>query len=237
MTDWRLLFGKIAPPVFSYGYEFRQMMPEGAEIAVATLGVREIETDELMEARDQRLQAATALAEAGAECIVAGGGPVSTAAGVEDEEEFIRKARAELSIPFTTSLEAQKDAFRALDATSILVVTPFSERRDAELKEYLEHYGFEVAAVGGMNVDRVSDIRKTTPGASYRCARELAHQTGQPFDLIYIACAAWESVAYIDALEEDTARSVVTSTQAQLWSGMKMAGVHPQINDYGELFS
>lgn len=237
MDDWRLLFGKIAPSTFYYGAEFRRMMPPGVEMAITTQNVKVMAGDDLQRAREARLASARMLEEFGVDCIIAGGGPVSTTESIEAEKQFVEDARDELSVPFSTSLESQTAAFRALDASSLLVLTPFLDPRDQELQAYLEYSGFDVVGVGGESCERVSDVRHLPRGSVYKRAKELVETTGADFDLVYVACAAWESVPYIDAIEDDTGRPVVTSTQAQLWNALRMAKVTPSIEGYGTLMA
>ena len=118
-----------------------------------------------------------------------------------------------------------------------MVLTPFLDPRDEELEAYLEYSGFDVVAVGGESCERVSDVRHLPRGSVYKRAKELVAATDEDFDLAYVACAAWESVPYIDAIEDDIGRPVVTSTQAQLWNALRLGGVTPSIEGYGALMA
>lgn len=237
MSDWRLKWGKISPTVWSNGAEFRPMMPPGVDLYAVTLGVRRTNDEDLSRASDSRLEAAKLLEHWDADCVVAGGAPISALDGIEAEEAFIEETQAELSIPFTTALRAQIDALGAVGAESVVSVSPFTPDHDEAVKAYLEHFGIDVVATGGARIKDVSEINDLPRSASYRHAMELLAEVDDEFDAIYVPCIPYGGVEYIEALEEDTGRPVVMSSQAQLWKALEMGGVSPHIEGFGRLFA
>lgn len=233
--NWRLKFGLISPTVCDFSKEFHRMSPDGVEFCVVTTEVREINREDLSKSREQRYQAARLLDEWEADCIIAAGGPVSTLEGVTAERELIDDLQSELEAEFSTMVESQISGFRELDAESLIVVTPFTEKRDQETKEYLENSGFDVIAIGGPRLSKVNSMSNSDTNAAYRSAVTLANQVDEEFDATYIPCIPWGSVESIEAIEEDTGRPVVMSAQAQLWNGLSMAGLNPEIKGYGQL--
>lgn len=236
MDDWRLRWGKVTPAVWTNGTEFHAMLPDGVEMLVVTLGVNRTTDADLGAARDARAEAARRLADWGAECVVAGGGPVATLEGLDAELAFVEETRAALDVPFTTSVEAQVDALRALGAESLLAVTPFTADRDAQTAAYFEGRGFDVVDVGGVEIEEVAAIRELSGEETYDLAKRAALDAEDDFDVLYLPCAAWRGVGYVAALEEDTGHPVVTSTQAQLWAALGMGRVSPPIEGFGSLF-
>ncbi|HEX7232721.1 MAG TPA: hypothetical protein VF452_20205 [Candidatus Binatia bacterium] len=49
--------------------------------------------------------------------------------------------------------------------------------------------------------------------------------------------ARWRSVAYVQDLENDTQKPVVSSTAASLWWVMQTLGIKPRITGYGKLLN
>lgn len=190
----------------------------------------------MSDARARRRDAIREIDDWGVDCIVAAGGPVATLGGAEDEREFIEDVRESVSVPFTTSLGTQIDALRSLDATALLVVTPFPPERDTETRDYLEDYGFDVVAMGGPDLQNPGSTRDLHPSASYQYATALAEETDEEFDTVYVACRPFGSVEHVARLEADVGRPAVISSQAQVWWAFEAAGVDLKLSGYGQLF-
>ena len=58
-------------------------------------------------------------------------------------------------------------------------------------------------------------------------------------DAVVVGCSAFRAAesGFIDELEAELGKPVVTSTQAFMWSMLRMAGVRDRIGGYGALFS
>jgi maleate isomerase len=69
--------------------------------------------------------------------------------------------------------------------------------------------------------------------ASYKVARDLFRRHPEVDSLLIQG--RWRSVAYVQELEDDTAKPVVSSTAASLWWVMQVLGIKPRIDGYGRL--
>jgi maleate isomerase len=236
VDGWRLKLGRVAPTTSDYPNDLTRMLPDGVKVAAVTAGALSFDRSEMADARARRREAAEHLAEWGVDCVVAAGGPVSTLEGPDAEAAFVESVRAELDVPFTTSLTAQVDALAAVDAESLLVVTPFPEDRDAETRAFLEAHGFEVAAVGGPNLPNPGDTRDLPASASYQHAKRLARETDADFDTVYVGCSPFGSVEHVPQIEADLDCTALTSMQAQLWWAFRAGGIAPDMAEYGRLF-
>lgn len=237
VDGWRLKIGRVAPTTVDYPNNLTRMIPDGVKLVATASGAASFDRAEMADARQRRREAATVLADWGVDCILAAGGPVSTLEGASAETAFIEAVQDRLSVPFTTSMAAQVQAMRAIDAESLLVVTPFPEARDAETKAYLTDQGFEVAAVGGPTLSEPGNVRDLPRTAPYQYAKRLADQTDAPFDTVYVACSPFGAAEQISRLEADTGCPVIMSAQAQLWWAFDTAGINPDMSAYGELFA
>lgn len=236
VDGWRLKLGRVAPTTVGYPNDISRLLPEGAKVVATAAGARSFGEESMSDARARRRDAIFALDDWGVDCIIAAGGPVATLGGAEGEAEFVAETRESVSVPFTTSLGAQIDALRALNATSLLVVTPFPPERDAETRAYLEAHGFDVVATGGPELDDPGRTRNLPRSASYQHATELASETDDPFDAVYVACTPFGSVDHVEQLEADVGRPVVTSSQAQVRWAFEAGGIAPDLSGYGRLF-
>lgn len=232
---WRLRVGIIAPSVWDYQDEYERILPDGVNLVTLTLGATNFTEEDMKDARDRREAAAKELDDRDVDCILAAGGPVSTLEGRKAEKNFIFRMQSELDAPFTTVLQAQVEALEAVDADSVLLVTPFPANRDQETKEYLEASGIDVAAVGGISLPETYDTRSTSETQVYGSVRSLAAKTAD-FDAVLVGCAPFGHVEYISPLEADLDCPVIMSTQAQIWKAFKMGDISSNISGYGVLF-
>lgn len=235
-TDWRLRIGHIAPTIWDYGDQYRKLLPEGMIPVVVTLGAVSYDRDNMAEVRAQRKRAARLLEQKDADCVIAGGVPVSTLDGPGAEDEFIAEIEDELAIPFTTSSRCAVDSIKALNAKRVVVTSPHPVVRDDELVTYFSSYGIETVAVGGPDLEEPHEVRSLPDSEVYRQTMATVSTLDEDFDAVYVPCAPFASVDQIDVLERDVGRPVVTSCQAQVWKALDMTHVHPTIDGFGQLY-
>jgi len=70
--------------------------------------------------------------------------------------------------------------------------------------------------------------------AAYRLAKETFKEA-QDAQGIYISCGRWQTVSFIEALEQDLKVPVVTNTQAAIWAALSRTGVGGANPGYGQL--
>jgi maleate cis-trans isomerase len=54
-------------------------------------------------------------------------------------------------------------------------------------------------------------------------------------DGIFISCTSLRSPEIIEALEKNTGKPVVTSTQASIWAALRKIGIQEPVRGYGQL--
>lgn len=234
-TDWRLKIGKISPSVYVHSREYHRMLPEGMDIAVVTTGIEEITEGDLSAAREEAVTAIRRLDNRNVDCIIAGGAPIY--ALDDDGETMLSRVREETDAPIASSLQSNVDALRAVDAESVLAVTPYPPARNRDREAFLADSGFDVVDIGGLeSTGEVASFVDTPPTEFAGLARRMARDTDEPFDSLYLPCAAMKVADYIEPLEEDLGVPVVTSAQAQVWKAFELGGVNPPVEGYGQLF-
>jgi maleate isomerase len=236
VDGWRMKIGKINPTTVDYPDNNTKIIPEGVKIVAASSGASSFDRSNMSKAREKRRETAQMLDEWGVDCIIAGGGPVSTLEGAEAEDQLVDDIQAEVDVPFTTSLKAQVAALREIGAESLLAITPFPDERDEETKAYLEERGFDVATIGGVDLPKPGDVRNLPATTSYQCAKQLASEVDEEFDTIYVGCSPFGSIEHIERMERDTGYPVILSAQAQMWKAFQLGGIHPDPEGLGSLF-
>lgn len=235
--NWRLTMGKVTPAtVWTNSPEAEAMLPPGVGMWVITQSLDQIGAKDLKQVRDMRRESAKQLEDWGVDCIISGGAPISAVDDFESEKNFLHDIRDELSVPYTTGILAQIDAFRALDCESILAVTPYPDDSNQITAEYFERHGIDVVEITGQPVPDAREIPNKSPTSNYEVVRRAVKNCDEPFDCVFIACATSRIVEYIEVIEQDTGCPVVTDLQAQIWKALDFGGVTPKEHPYGELF-
>ena len=236
VDGWRMKIGYINPTTCDYPNNYSRHLPDGVKMVAISSGASSFDRSNMSKARERRREAAQTLDDWGVDCIIGGGGPVSTLEGADAEDRLVEEINADVSVPFTTALKAQVAALRAMDAETLLAVTPFPADRDEETKAYLEERGFDVAAIGGIDLPQPGLVRNLPKSTSYQCAKELVAETDEQFDTIYIGCAPFGPMEYIDEIERDTGYPVLMSAQAQMWEAFRFGHINPDMSGFGALF-
>ncbi|MFC1815213.1 aspartate/glutamate racemase family protein [Thermodesulfobacteriota bacterium] len=125
-------------------------------------------------------------------------------------------------------------ALRELKVKKVAVVTPFRDALNAREKQFLEANGFEVVKISGLQIERNVEIAKTPPYAAYRLAKETFREVPDA-EGIYISCGRWQTVAFIEELEQDLKVPVVSVTQAGIWAALSQTGVGEAKPGFGQL--
>jgi maleate cis-trans isomerase len=102
-----------------------------------------------------------------------------------------------------------------LEIGSTLIATAYKETINQAVKKYYEDGGVNVLAIKGLEVAKPVDQVKLPDYASYKVARELNRR--HPVTDRLLIQGRWRSVAYVQELEDDTKKPVVSSTAASLW--------------------
>lgn len=235
---WRARIGFLSPGVVdeSLSRQFYRMAPPGVTLVRTSLGVTAITPEEMNDAVERAEGAARQLARERPDCIVIGGSPTVVIGGYGADEELSRRLGEVTGIQTTAAQTAAVEAFRLLGARRIAVATPFPDPFPGLLRDFLEQSGFTVAALGNLGVD-YRRLTSTPLRAGYELGKRVFGEAGQP-DVLYFPGAPFPIVDAISLLEEELGTTVVTSLQATLWKGLRLAGATGQpVEGYGRLLS
>jgi len=140
--------------------------------------------------------------------------------------------RQALSVPVTTALNACSVALNAFGASRVLLMTPFTERMNARIRDYLAKRGIEASTFG--EFDRVTEAAVLGPDEVRRRARSALDQAGR-VDAIYFQGAVLDPLKAIEVLEKESELPVVASNPAMLWFILSQLGRRFSIDGYGKL--
>jgi maleate isomerase len=146
----------------------------------------------------------------------------------------------------TDMASAQIDGIRAVGTAidgstskiKVALLTPYIEEVSKANARLLENAGFQVVARLTMNLPRDELTSKVSPEEIALWAKKVRCDSN--CDVVVIGCSAFRACpfpGYLDELERELGKPVVTSTQAFLWKMLRGAGRYEKIDGYGKLFS
>ncbi|HXV82971.1 MAG TPA: hypothetical protein VEG60_24160 [Candidatus Binatia bacterium] len=233
MSGWKARIGYLSPSVFEIPSDWDYILPKGFTIVASGLNVQAHTTEEFnkaIEALEKGLEIFTA-----EECdaVLLGGITLGTLRGYTVEQKLVAKLSERVGLPISTGMNASVEALRHLNAKSIVIATAYMEKINDAVKRYYEDAGFQVAGIAGLEVQRPVDQVKLPDYASYKVARTL-FQKNPSVDAILIQ-GRWRSVGYVEELERDSGRLVVSTTAACLWWVLQRLVMRISIEGYGQL--
>lgn len=234
---WRARIGFMSPGIVdeSKTLQFYRMAPEGVAFCTTSLRVSELTVDEINDALERAEEAARELAKEQPGCIILGGSPTIVVGGF-GSDEILTKRIAEVSgLPAAAAQTAAVEAMRELGMHRLVVATPFPDNFTDLLKTFLEASGFEIAAIGHLDMSYRGGLKHAPLAAGYELATRLFAEAEKP-DGIYFPGAPFPCVDLIDVLEHQLDTTVVSSLQCSLWKGLELCGVKDlPIEGYGKL--
>jgi maleate isomerase len=237
MIGWRAHLGAIFPtPVPGRVVrEFYEVVPDGVDLTMASLTIRQLTVEDLEEAMTGVERAAEQLARFEVDMIYLLGVPPIVLRGAGYDQELITRMERAAGRPACTDITGVMEAFRTLSLRRLVMATPFEDDMNERIKKFLGAAGFEIVHMKGLGIRRNVDIRKLAIPIEYTFTREVVRESPVEPDGIYIPCGGWGTVHNIRRLEEDLGKPVVTWFQAMIWWTLRQAGVRAPVSGYGKL--
>lgn len=239
MYGYRARIGYCSPPLVTetFCYEFYKMAPPGVTMMITTLAITSLTShttnDDMAASHAKSLEAAKAMARAGATVVVLGGNPINQSRGVENLDSICEDLSREIGTKVITSTHAQTHALRALGARKVATVHPFVQGISDNHEQSIRNLGVDSAGViaCGYTVETLGSI----PSELVLTLARQIKQEHPEADTIHPSCAHWATAHAIDAIERELGVNVMTSQQAILWKALRTAGIDDKIEGYGRL--
>jgi len=141
---------------------------------------------------------------------------------------------AALRIPVTTALTASVHALKHYGAKRLLLLTPFENRLNGMIEDYLTDAGFAVQApkafasigeAGRLGAQAVFDLTKQALGEV------------ESVDAIYFQGAVLDPLPVLERIENDLKITAIASNPAMLWEILSQLGRRAPLPGYGRLLA
>jgi maleate isomerase len=218
--------------------QHRMLLPDIVHIAAEPVELKDgIVTNESLAAMfdsDQLESAAKRLAEQGAQEILFACTSGSLINGVGWDRVLAERIERASGVPGTTTTTAVLTAFRALDAHTLSVGTPYIAEVDERERAFFEQIGFTVAHIEGLGCYTDPEIGALAPATIVA----LAERVNRPAaDIVFLSCTSLNVAQEIDRIEEAIGKPVVTSNQASAWLLMQRRAIAPRPGLFGTLMT
>lgn len=142
--------------------------------------------------------------------------------------------KSALAIPVTTALSASVTALRCYKARRLLLLTPFEDRLNQMILDYLRAADFEVTAPRPFK--DLGEASSQTPQAVYQLTAQALAESG-PVDAIYFQGAVLDPLQVLDRIETELRTTAIASNPAMLWDILSQLGRRYAMTGYGKLLA
>ena len=218
--------------------QHRLLLPDAVRIVAEPVELKDgIVTNASLAAMfdsDQLEIAARRLAEQGAQAILFACTSGSLVNGVGWDRIIAERIERASGVPGTSTTTAVLTAFRALDAKTIAIGTPYIAEVDERERAFFQDAGFTVAHIEGLGCYTDPEIGALAPETIVA----LADRVNRPeADVVFLSCTSLNVAQEIDRIEEKIGKPVVTSNQASAWLLMNSLGIEPRPGLFGKLMT
>lgn len=147
--------------------------------------------------------------------------------------QAIRKARPQILV--TTPLTAAKAALTAVNARTVVLLTPYVDAINRPLRTHLESAGFEVRAMASFFNSNDPEVMRIDEQSIAAAVGNLLRDT--PADAAFVACTSLGGARSIPTLEANCGSVITTSNHAMAWHALRLAGVIDKLPQHGRLFA
>jgi len=132
-----------------------------------------------------------------------------------------------------TPSSAAFDAFAAVGARRVSVLTPYTAHVTGELCQYFAANGLDVVSAQCMGISDDREIARVSEDCIIESA--IAAMASEA-EALFVSCTALRSAGCVAQIEDKIGKPVVTSNQAMIWRTLRHLGLKPKIGGIGQLF-
>ena len=216
-------------------HEWRRMLDiEGIAVYHSRIANSPTINPETLKAMEAGLTAATDVILPGVPLDVVAYGCTSGAMviGEDTVAERIRAARPNVAV--TTPITGALAAMGALGARRIALLTPYIDRINRMMRDYIQARGIEVPVMGSFNNENDNEVACIAPASLRDAAVELAQEKSA--DAVFVACTSLRLAAVVEEIEQRSGKPALSSNHAMAWHALRLAGYREPVAGFGRLF-
>jgi maleate isomerase len=215
--------------------EFERLKPDDVEFSFLGFGYPpQTAEDFCADLTGNMMEPVKALRDWGAQVILVG---CTTASMACAGSRLIPDLEAAADVPVVTAASAAREAIAALDVQALGVATPYGDRNNQIIVDFLSHSGVQVAAIAGLDLDRsveawVAGAPTLTPERVFELSRTVAVDDAEG---LYLPCTGMGSLDTIGRYEAEVGKPAFSSVQAGYWAALRRIGYDGRREGMGRL--
>ncbi|MEE9257639.1 MAG: aspartate/glutamate racemase family protein [bacterium] len=218
MVDWKKKLGFIVPSWNTVmEYECQRMAPGGVSVHFTRIAHTDDEEETLLHMIEKIPELAELLAHASLDAICfgcTGGSFVRPGMDKEITDLILEKT----GIPATTTATALVEGMREMGIARVAIASPYPQWLNDRLGGFLRQHGIEVVREKGLDIECPAFL---PPEKAEEAAREVDSPEA---DGIFISCTNFRSLEFVEKLEAELGKPVLTSNTTALWHTLRTAG-------------
>ena len=153
---------------------------------------------------------------------------------IGDAEVEAAIAVAKPDVPVVTPPLAAVRGLRAMGASRISVLTPYTVETSRPMAAYFTAHGFHVASFTCLGFEDDREMARIPPSALVELSRAA---TAPDAEALFVSCTALRAAGVAAAIEAAIGRPVVTSNQASAWNCLRLCGMSSPEPHLGRLLT
>ncbi len=147
-------------------------------------------------------------------------------------EEAIRAAKP--GVPVVTPTAAAVKGLRAIGASRISILTPYTVETSRPMADYFAGLGFTIDRFTCLGFDDDREMARIAPDEIASLARDAIAPVSQA---LFISCTAVRAAQVVARIEAETGRPVVSSNLATGWACLRLCGETASRPELGTLMT
>lgn len=233
---WKSKIGILLPAHDTgYGsYEFQVLCPEGVVVLETRVMGGNLTMEQLQKMRADAMHGAELLAHARPDVICYIGTAACFVLGVEGEKFLMKEISDRTGIAAAAGGDSVTRALRFLGAKKMSMYVPTNDEITRMSIGYFEDQGFEVKDCLSLGEESIANINRFSPWEHYGNVMKL-YKRSPDVDGIFVTGGCIRALEILATLEKDTGVPIVTTTVANMWRCLQLAGVKDPVCGFGQL--
>jgi maleate isomerase len=233
---WRARIGIVIPSInWSTEPWFYRTAPAGVTFHFGRMAMAsDVTPGSLDDMRKHEVEACRLVADCEPDVIMYACTASTIVRGRGADAELMAELTAATGVPVCTTTEAIVRACAELGMRQISLGSPYTEDLDELERTFFEEAGLKVLNSTSLGIRDGRELADPSAGEVYRLGRRTWHDGS---DGLVMTCLAMRAHECVRELEADLQAPVVTSAQATLWAGLRLAGVLDDLPELGRLMS
>ncbi|WGW12457.1 maleate cis-trans isomerase [Saxibacter everestensis] len=153
--------------------------------------------------------------------------------GLEGARQQAQEITDLVSVPASSTSLAFAAACHALDAKAVSVAASYPEDVARHFAKFLADAGVQVLSMRSQGIATAGEVGKLGRQQVIEMAQAADHEDAAA---VLIPDTAMHSLDWIEDIERELGKPVLTANQVSVWEGLRIAGMPMRINELGALF-